>query len=1393
MQTKLKDFPRKKLWYAICSSSLSMTWLMTASVVQASDLQIYAVPNAGQKTVILMLDTSGSMGVNSSSNSIDEDYAVCSDRSNVLTDTGGSGSYTYTRTYCSVTYSTSTSSNYQRLKDRCSNPNKNADGTSNGGTAALKCYDRLSRLKDGMFTLLDSSDADVTSPNERQIKLSTTSVGLANFSAAGDSKTGQILVAAKPLGIVGSAQRNLIKSKILNLSAGGSTPSAHAMAEAASYLLGTTTYSEQSYVIQKERYRKRVQRSNNTTTYGTCSNNNSIDLANLNQTCKNNGWSSWVSTPPTGIGSATQTDYASDSTYYYYYYSEPFTYTVANANSGTPKSKVNDTTTNPDIMIDRTATDLAARYKSPLPTTSSSCDGQGVYFLSDGQPNNSSNAQALTVMQKALDTSGSAFSCSTDLPNDPDNTSSAWNCMGAFAKALFNPVNNPKGVSIKTAFVGFGKEFESSTVTSSSTLDVKNACKISSRAYPVRNTAPDDKCSPGGGRSITVSSPTTSTSYDGGFGNGGFYQASTPSDVTKSVVDFIKGLGDDSLEPVTTGNIVVPYDALTPNQLSEYGYLRAFEPDPANNPLTWRGNLKRYRVVMGGLVTDGSFADRNGRAVFLSNGKFNTGTKDYWNTSGYDDNKLINLGGAYSKVPLPINGQAEERNLDTTIKKYAYTAAHQIRNLFTDVESATSSSLTETTIPTTIPASGISLLQIPAKPPAPATSPYTSIAAAATYVLDKFSATGQTILKDFPTDIKLKLLNYLGYQVNITATSLPSALATSDVPYLSMGGSIHSMPVQLTYSGTLDANGNLTTSRDQSILYGSMEGGLHIVNASTGQEQMVFVPAEILKSSVNSKALVVGQTDADAPAHGVDGSWVADPAYTTTTDTSTTPAISKVKARQMNIYGGLRMGGDRNGSNGNSYYALNVLDPENPKLLFRINKSTTGFSRLGQTWSKPVLANIRYNGVITRVMIVGGGYDQCYEDPTFTLATTGNDSTCSVKTKAQGNAVYVINAKTGALLWAPTFSTTATDGQQYMKHSIVSRISTLDRDADGLVDHLYFGDLGGQIFRADLNNLAATTSGFGVRVVRLANMATNDTTNDVGNDYTGAKAPRFYEPPTVTIHDQGADTFILVGMASGNRSTPLDVSPTIGREGMTPATALTSQPVNNVYGVIDRDFINRSLMTASYSSLLSKDKTRADYKKNPQLVTGSQLVSAFFFPRSSSTKEGWYRSLSSRSSSATTINSVDKADGTFRKKGGLKAFEEPMAITNNLLVPVYDPEGTGVARQDPCLPRIIGETDWQRYCLPFGACLNSVTGAIDLSLEATTGFQTTTQSCPDGGTECNTNVVGGGIRGLAFVPQQSSSVPGSCGKLTMAGNTRGSGEWQCTSRLVQTRWYERYR
>ncbi len=61
---------------------------------------------------------------------------------------------------------------------------------------------------------------------------------------------------------------------------------------------------------------------------------------------------------------------------------------------------------------------------------------------------------------------------------------------------------------------------------------------------------------------------------------------------------------------------------------------------------------------------------------------------------------------------------------------------------------------------------------------------------------------------------------------------------------------------------------------------------------------MVFVPADILNDSVASKALVVGQSDASAPARGMDGAWVSDPAYNITTVEVVALAISKVTANK---------------------------------------------------------------------------------------------------------------------------------------------------------------------------------------------------------------------------------------------------------------------------------------------------------------------------------------------------------------------------------------------------------------------------------------------------------------------------------------------------------------
>ena len=1340
-------FKRNKLWLAVCASSLTMSWLMVSSVVRASDLQIYAVPESGKKTLIMMLDTSGSM----------DGYDNCQ--------TTKTSPYQETVTIGGVSQTIS----YTR------------DSTSSGCSSGRRKYTRLSRLQDGMFAFLNSDNSE----------LPRTSVGLGNYSANGDGKTGQILVPAAPLGVVGSEQRAKLKKAIANLTASSYTPTAHAYAEAAAYLMGTSTYAVDNIPVTAYKEIFRIERTggifNRKYSVYECNNswnNTSQSGSNYFQTCaqwKTTAYLSNLSSEPSNSMlpsyEARDSDYSGNLRYYYTY--QDTTYSQVN-NTGIANSKIKDATYS-GIVVDRTASDATARYSSPLPTVANrqSCDGQGVYILSDGEANRSSNEEALSVMRASLTpTYASTLNCSDSLVDANGNTAaSALGCMANYAKKLFNPSTNPSGVSIKTAFVGFGSDMSSMTESY-----VKSSCQLSSRAYndPITKTAPNDRCSPG--TTFGVPAPSSQTAYDGGYGNGGFFIADTDNEVTQSVLEFIRNLGSAPLAPLTTGAIAVPYDALNPKTLDTTGYLRALEPNPASTSLSWRGNLKKYETILSG-TNAGAFRDKSGNLVYNSTGDFSKTTKDYWNSGttigatsySYDDGGNIEIGGVRWHMPVPILGQAEERNARNEIVKYAYASSGTVRNFYTDAGAydATSTNLAALSGSS----SGTTLLQIPTSPSGGyTTAPNNS----ASYILNQFATA--TTIKDYPVLLKRKLLNYLGFNLELTTDTLPITLSVSNEPYFSLGGIVHSYPVQLTYSGTLDANGDLTSTRDRSILFGTMEGGLHIVDASNGDEQSVFVPVEILNDTVKSKALSPTATDVTAPSHGVDGAWVADPAYTMTSSTSGTTTTTKVTASRMNVYGGMRMGGG-------SYYGLDALNPKKPKLLFRINSNTSGYGDMGQSCSKPVLANVRYGGVIKRVMIIGGGYDQCYENPNFKLGATGltyPNSSCNGKATAKGNAVYLVDASNGDLIWSATYDSSAldTDGKKYLKHSIVSRISTLDRDADGLTDHLYFGDLGGQVFRIDLNNNATTASGLGKRVTRLANLATaiTDTGYTSSNTYLNQNAPRFYEPATVTIHDEGGKTFIVVGIASGDRSTPLDVAPTIGREGMLPTTALSTKPVNNVYGIIDTDFSMRNLITGS-PTLTTVNKTLADLIRNPQVLpSGTTSVLNRFILNGQIQKFGWYRSLSS------LYDGTEKANNVFRREGGLKAFEEPVALTNHLLVSVYDPEGDGVSPNDPCNPRIVGETDWQRFCLPFGACLNA-DGTLNSSSESKTGFKLTSNNK-------NSNVLGSGIRGISFVAKSEGSgspSSGSCGRLTMSGNTAGTGEWQCTSHFIPTQWYERYR
>ncbi|WP_218956356.1 PilC/PilY family type IV pilus protein [Acinetobacter sp. YH12073] len=1301
----------KKIQMTVLSASL--TALMCSGVTQASDLQIYAMPTAGQKTIVMMVDVSGSMAW------------------------GMSGQY-----------SNVTSSNPKRIE----------------------------ALKDGLRAVLNSNDP----------KLENVVIGLGKYPGDGNSNSadaqymrGKILVEAKKLGpstktkgVFDSQQRRDMLAAVNAISVVGGTPTAHGYTEAASYLMGTRT---DNYNIEKDIIVYNQNLARNYRGYYKCdkylTNIDTVDGYNYY------GCDKWIEISGSEFDRISS-DFSEvyNGVRYYFIKNGTIKQTVP-TNSSSYSGMANS--------VGKITTDGVQHYNSPLPAIDKrvTCDGQGVYVLSDGVPNSSSDANAEKQMINAmanplLNTSVPNFSCNVNSGNLSNpltggDSGGAWKCMGEFAKRLYSGVN-PAGVKIQTAFVGYSGSFNSL-----SSDDVKNACRLGSNPK-------GDVCSHYQADGLTKNTAAYANHVEG-YGNGGFYTANSANDITTSVLNFIDNLGTDPLAPLPTGTISVPVDALNPNGLQNVGYLRMLEPNPAQpSLLAWVGNLKKYSLKNGVLV-DGT------TNIFDTKGDFETATKNLWGARTQNDGGKINVGGAYEMMPVPI--------ASSTAKS---------RKVFTDAARADASKVTALS---TLKSNGDydepqPLLQVP-KLSAGTTSSKSTI-------LDRFKS--QDILKDFPIALRLKLLNYIGFKVDTALEAIPSDSEVSyeGSPYFSMGGIIHSFPVQMTYSGTVTESGELATSdielpdktilkpRKQSVLYGSMEGGLHIVDGATGEEQMVFLPTEILNNQISSNALVKAGSGTPAPAHGVDSPWIVDSEYRT----EGTYPNAQIKATKMNVFGGLRMGGS-------SYYALDVLDTSAPKLKFRIGTDQLNYTRMGQSWSKPVLINIRYKGVPTRAMVVGGGYDACYEYPRFKLGVAnpseyqlkdpaGNVVDTCNKTEAKGNAVYVVDAETGKrLFWV---SNTGSDANNpNLKHSIVSRISTLDRDGDGYVDHLYFGDLGGQVFRVDMDNYqtkstssgATTYSNFGVRTVRLANLATTS----AGAAITNGDNPRLYEPVTLTIHDEDGKTFILVGAASGDRSTPLDVAPVKGRDGLSPLVALANRPTNKVYGLFDLDFINKDLitnraLTGDYTSatteealpsknrLKTRDLTLADLLQNPQnSISGNETIYSKFF-NATTHKQGWYRSLSW---SWDTTEAGELANNTFRQSGGLKAFEEPIAIGNNLFIPVYDPEGTGISPQDPCLPRVIGETDRQQYCLPFGVCITTA-GAIDSAQEKKSGFRVQLV----GGEYKNSNVVGKGIQGLALANKGDSSGSGnSCGNFTLSTNTAGIGTWQCNRVLNPTRWFEK--
>lgn len=380
--------------------------------------------------------------------------------------------------------------------------------------------------------------------------------------------------------------------------------------------------------------------------------------------------------------------------------------------------------------------------------------------------------------------------------------------------------------------------------------------------------------------------------------------------------------------------------------------------------------------------------------------------------------------------------------------------------------------------------------------------------------------------------------NISGIQCNVSeVTSKPSALEARD--WL-MGDVLHSTPLAIDY-------GTQNGGSDVRIFVGTNQGFLHQFKGSTGEEVWRFAPRAVMDNFDE------WAKDADLASrpYGIDGAPVA-----WVKDTDHDGVIEPKNDEHVYLYFGLRRGGK-------AYYALDVTKPDTkPKLLWYIDSDTPGFSELGRTFSVPRIGQIlvpddapdlesddadEAHEEIT-VLVFGGGYDPDYDH--------GNIPSGDIV----GNAIYVVNAKTGMLIWKATRGKTQASFQVSLPEyeavvythpafddPIPSTITALDTDGDGYLDRLYVGDIGGRVWRVNMGTMGprSLTDPSEWEAAPIANLGRH--WNRAEEDPKSEKGVydddrRFFHRPDVVRVGQGEGAFYALVVGSGDRADPLDTN-----------------------------------------------------------------------------------------------------------------------------------------------------------------------------------------------------------------------------------------------------------
>ncbi len=423
-----------------------------------------------------------------------------------------------------------------------------------------------------------------------------------------------------------------------------------------------------------------------------------------------------------------------------------------------------------------------------------------------------------------------------------------------------------------------------------------------------------------------------------------------------------------------------------------------------------------------------------------------------------------------------------------------------------------------------------------------------------------------------------------------------------------IGDPLHSEPALVQYGElATDSDGDGRNDPDLVSYVATNDGYLHAIDAQDGHEIFSFIPQELLPNLNN----IFDDSGVNGKSYGLDGNVVA-----WINDKDRDGKIEAADGEHVYLYVGMRRGGS-------DVYAFDVTTRTNPVLLWKIQGGTGDFAEMGQSWSTINVGKLRLNGADTQVLVFGGGYDP--DQDTATLRTIDD----------RGRGIFIVDASSGRKLWRAGPDALADDRLANMKYSIPARVKPLDVNGDGYIDRLYAGDMGGQLWRFDIE--ASET------ISDVAAFTTGGLIADLALDASTSDARRFYYPPDVAlIAQEGKAPFLSIVATSGYRAHPLNTA-IQDRAYMIRDTDVYVKRTDYTAGNV----VHESDLYDTTDNLIGGDGTAAE-----QTAAVATL----------SSKDGW-------------LISLEQLDGSFV---GEKGLAEPLILNGSAIFTTYIPASAGL-------------------------------------------------------------------------------------------------------------------